>query len=38
MKCCCPPDITLDPGFKEFYDYCKANDIPVVIISRYALR
>lgn len=26
-------NISLDPGFKEFYDYCKANDIPVVIIS-----
>lgn len=26
-------NITLDDGFKDFYTYCKANDIPVVIIS-----
>ncbi|KAI0074300.1 hypothetical protein K474DRAFT_1665570 [Panus rudis PR-1116 ss-1] len=26
-------NISLDPGFREFYDYCKAHDIPVVIIS-----
>ncbi|KAI0692896.1 HAD-like domain-containing protein [Cytidiella melzeri] len=26
-------NITLDSGFKEFYEFCKANDIPVVIIS-----
>ncbi|KAI5480444.1 protein of pyridoxal phosphate phosphatase-related family [Pseudohyphozyma bogoriensis] len=25
--------IKLDPGFKEFYHWCKANDIPVVIVS-----
>ena len=29
-------DIILDAGFKEFYKYCKGQDIPVVIISRYA--
>lgn len=28
-------DITLDSGFKDFYQYCKSHDIPVVIISRY---
>lgn len=27
-------DITLDTGFKEFYNYCQTNDIPFVIISR----
>ena len=26
----------LDAGFKEFHAYCKARDIPVVIISRHA--
>ncbi|KAI0338033.1 hypothetical protein BDW22DRAFT_1363392 [Trametopsis cervina] len=26
-------NITLDTGFREFYNYCKASDIPVVIIS-----
>ncbi|KAH8082828.1 HAD-like domain-containing protein [Cristinia sonorae] len=26
-------NISLDVGFKNFYDFCKANDIPVVIIS-----
>ncbi|KAF8069232.1 HAD-like domain-containing protein [Lyophyllum atratum] len=26
-------DIKLDPGFKEFYAWCKANDIPVIIVS-----
>ncbi|TFK82884.1 hypothetical protein K466DRAFT_529811 [Polyporus arcularius HHB13444] len=26
-------NIKLDPGFKDFYQYCKAHDIPVVIIS-----
>lgn len=30
-------DIKLDPGFKEFYAWCKANDIPVIIVSRFAL-
>ena len=27
-------DIKLDPGFREFYRYCRSNDIPVVIVSR----
>ncbi|KAI0715913.1 HAD-like domain-containing protein [Cerioporus squamosus] len=26
-------NIKLDPGFKDFYQYCKTHDIPVVIIS-----
>ncbi|OBZ65635.1 Pdp3-interacting factor 1 [Grifola frondosa] len=26
-------NISLDTGFKDFYEYCKAHDIPVVIIS-----
>jgi len=26
-------NIVLDSGFKEFYAYCKANDIPVIIVS-----
>ncbi|KAJ3901105.1 HAD-like domain-containing protein [Lentinula edodes] len=26
-------NIKLDPGFKEFYAWCKANDIPVIIVS-----
>ena len=30
----CDADISLDPGFKDFYRYCKEHDIPVVIISR----
>ncbi|KAK4689159.1 hypothetical protein P7C73_g939, partial [Tremellales sp. Uapishka_1] len=25
--------IKLDPGFKEFYQWCKANGIPVIIVS-----
>jgi len=25
--------IELDPGFKEFYSWCKATDIPVIIVS-----
>jgi 2-hydroxy-3-keto-5-methylthiopentenyl-1-phosphate phosphatase len=28
------PDITLDPGFKNFYFWCKENGIPFVIVSR----
>lgn len=28
-------DIILDVGFRNFYDFCKSRDIPVVIISRY---
>jgi len=27
-------NITLDSGFKEFYRWCKAHDIPVIIVSR----
>lgn len=27
------PDIVLDTGFKEFYSWCKENDIPIVIVS-----
>jgi hypothetical protein len=27
-------DIKLDLGFKEFYIWCKSNDIPVIIVSR----
>ena len=34
ISCTYHLDISLDPGFKEFYSFCKANDIPVVIISR----
>ena len=26
-------DIKLDPGFKVFYDWCKANDVPLIIVS-----
>ncbi|KAH9478598.1 Pdp3-interacting factor 1 [Psilocybe cubensis] len=26
-------NIKLDPGFKEFYAWCKNNDIPVIIVS-----
>ncbi|KAI6103176.1 HAD-like domain-containing protein [Pisolithus croceorrhizus] len=26
-------DIKLDPGFRDFYRYCKSEDIPVVIVS-----
>jgi 2-hydroxy-3-keto-5-methylthiopentenyl-1-phosphate phosphatase len=28
-------DIKLDPGFKDFYKWCKENDIPVIIVSSY---
>lgn len=28
-------DIKLDSGFKEFFRYCKSQDIPVIIVSRY---
>ena len=31
------PDIKLDPGFKGFYTWCKANDVPVVIVSRHVV-
>jgi 2-hydroxy-3-keto-5-methylthiopentenyl-1-phosphate phosphatase len=27
-------DMRLDPGFKEFYQFCKDNDIPFIIVSR----
>jgi len=27
-------DIALDPGFREFHAWCKAKDIPVIIVSR----
>lgn len=27
-------DIGLDPGFKSFYDWCKGQRVPVVIVSR----
>jgi 2-hydroxy-3-keto-5-methylthiopentenyl-1-phosphate phosphatase len=27
-------DIVLDPGFKDFYAWCKSKDIPVIIVSR----
>jgi 2-hydroxy-3-keto-5-methylthiopentenyl-1-phosphate phosphatase len=30
-----PADIKLDPGFKEFFGYCKSQGIPVIIVSRY---
>ena len=33
---CVCADIGLDDGFKEFYDWVKANDLPFVIISRHA--
>ena len=26
-------NIKLDPGFKEFYDYARANNVPVVVLS-----
>ena len=26
-------DIKLDPGFKEFYRWCKDNGVPVIIVS-----
>ena len=29
------PDIKLDRGFQEFYRYCKSQDIPVIIVSRF---
>lgn len=30
-------DIKLDSGFKEFYTWCKSNDIPIIIVSRCVL-
>ena len=26
--------ITLDETFREFYYWCKANDVPVIVVSR----
>jgi len=34
LMSCAGLDIKLDPGFKEFYTWCKSNDIPVIIVSR----
>lgn len=31
-----PTDISLDSGFKEFFRYCESQDIPLIIVSRYA--
>ena len=28
-----PADVPLDPGFKEFHTYAKANDIPIIVVS-----
>lgn len=28
-------DIELDSGFKDFYKWCKTNEVPFVIVSRY---
>jgi hypothetical protein len=28
-------DIKVDDTFKAFYEFCGANDIPVVVVSRY---
>lgn len=27
-------DVKPDPGFSDFYDYCKSHDIPVKVVSR----
>lgn len=27
--------ITLDKSFREFYYWCKANDVPVIVVSRH---
>ncbi|RUS15341.1 hypothetical protein BC937DRAFT_92563 [Endogone sp. FLAS-F59071] len=27
-------DVKADPGFSDFYDYCKSHDIPVKVVSR----
>ena len=29
-------EIKLDSGFREFYAWCKAKDIPVILVSRFA--
>jgi 2-hydroxy-3-keto-5-methylthiopentenyl-1-phosphate phosphatase len=26
-------NVSLDPGFKTFYDWCLQNDIPVIVLS-----
>lgn len=31
--CCTTSEIKLDPGFKDFLVYCRAHDVPVVIVS-----
>ncbi|CAE6462770.1 unnamed protein product [Rhizoctonia solani] len=28
-------NIKLDTGFKDFFEWCKANDVPFIIVSRY---
>lgn len=28
-------DIKLDPGFKPFFDWCKGNGVPIIVVSRY---
>jgi hypothetical protein len=33
---CLHADIKLDSGFKLFYKWCKAHDIPIIIVSRCA--
>lgn len=38
LTCVRPADIQLDSGFKEFYKWAKANDIPVIIVSRRVSR
>jgi 2-hydroxy-3-keto-5-methylthiopentenyl-1-phosphate phosphatase len=30
-------DIKLDSGFKDFFKFCKSQDIPVIIVSRFVL-
>lgn len=27
-------DIKIDPSFKEFYEWCKSHQVPLVIVSR----
>lgn len=33
-----PTDIRLDPGFQEFFAWCKVHDIPFIIVSRSVFR
>ena len=33
-----PTDIRLDPGFREFFAWCKMHDIPFIIVSRLVFR